>query len=156
VLARHLISRDDAPAREGGPALLMVNDVAGNSRLLRSIEIFAQGSVDFAFILRDDPRHDGDIRLSHFTVMKHPAEFAMRFGIKGHEDHAGSVAIEAMDDSGCGKFPLHARREAILALRADARDAQQAWRFVQHEQVIVAEKDLDASGHPNNRSRASA
>ena len=81
----------------------------------------------------------------HLTIMELPTQFTMGLSVQAHDDHAGRVAIESMDDAGPGEFTLHARGEAILLVRPDPRHGQQPGGLVEHENSLVLMNDVQ--GH---------
>lgn len=132
---------DNAPARDRPPAVFMIDDLSG-----RVIHVLAHGQVDFALVLGDDAADHSDVSLLDLTIVKLPAEFPMRFFIKGHHDHAGGVAIKPMNDSSRRMFHLHASDKAIGLFRPDAGHRQQAGWFIQHDQTLIMMKNRRTGG----------
>ncbi|MND70866.1 hypothetical protein D3C80_623830 [compost metagenome] len=120
-------------------AEFMVDHVAWLGR-----RVVAQGQVDAAAVQFRLTPAQGGVGLFGFAVVKLPGQFAMGVRVAGQQDDAGSLPVQAMDNS---RFRvavfLQAGNQAVLVVVGPARDREQQGRFVHHQYGGILMDDVD-------------
>lgn len=128
------------PCREGRFAVLVAD------HLKRAVgPVTAQGQVDGALVLRDfalDPR---DVAFLDDAPLELQAEIGLGGMVVGHDDDAGCIHIQTVDDADIGPAFFGPRFEAVEEVRRLAGDGEQARRFVENDDIVVVMDDPQRS-----------
>ena len=109
------------------------------------VHVLAHGHIDCAGVLIHDSIDDGDVGLAHLAIVELPRKLAMGLSVEGHDDHAGGVTIEPMNNPRPGELIRCAQGEAIALLRPYPRHRKHAHGLVQHENAVVSVDDFERS-----------
>ena len=105
------------------------------------IHVLANREFDVPLVRLRMAGDQGVVGLLGLAVLKLAAQFSMGFGVERHHDHPAGVPIQSMDDSGSGMGGGDPACQAVRLLGPDTGNRQQAGRFVQHDQPLIAVND---------------
>ena len=126
----------DLPVRHAGLALFEIHHVAG-----RIVQVLSERKIHPIGVFFGVATDQSEVGLLDFPVVELSADLPVGFGVSGHDQNPGGVAVQAMHDSGLGIGGLHPADDAIGLFRADSGYGKDPGGLVHHQQAIIQMKN---------------